>query len=99
MSVGPIRVSPNSFFERVFACPVAHGSEGGRAAQSSTEGWAWQVLGRARQSRAAPARAGQRMAEAGRVSAGHCRVERREQGKGWGSAEDRAKQRLGRAEQ
>ena len=35
MSVGPIPVSPNSFFERVFACPVAHGREGGRAAQSS----------------------------------------------------------------
>ena len=81
---------------------MAHGSEGGRAAQSSTEGWAWQVLGRARQSRAAPARAGHRRAEAGRVSAGHCRVERREQGKGCmgqGSADDRAKQRLGRTEQ
>ena len=99
MSVGPIRVSPNSFFERVFACPVAHGSEGGRAAQSSTEGWAWQVLGRARQSRAAPARAGQRMAEAGRVSAGHCRVERREQGKGWGRAAQRTEQSRGWAGQ
>ena len=99
MPVGPIPVSSNSFFERVFACPVAHGREGGRAAQSSAEGWAWQVLGRARQSRAAPARAGQRMAEAGRVSAGHCRVERREQGKGWGRAAQRTEQSRGWAGQ
>ena len=102
MSVEPISVFSNSFFERVFACPVAHGREGDRAAQSSAEAWAWQVLGWARQSRAAPASAGQRRAEAGPNSAGHYRVERRRQGKGWGmqgSAEDRAKQRLGRAKQ
>ena len=99
MSVEPISVFSNSFFERVFACPVAHGREGGRAAQSSAEGWAWQGLGRARQSRAAPARAGQRMAEAGRVSAGHCRVERREQGKGWGRAAQRTEQSRGWAGQ
>ena len=69
MSVEPISVFSNSFFECVFACPVAHGSEGGRAAQSSTEGWAWQVLGRARQSRAAERaeldRAGQGKGSAG----------------------------------
>ena len=99
MSVGAIPVSSNSFFERVFACPVAHGREGGRAAQSSAEGWAWQVLGRARQSRAAPASAGQRRAEAGPVSAGHCRVERRGQGKGWGRAAQRTEQSRGWAGQ
>ena len=68
MSVELISVFSNSFFERVFACPVAHGREGGRAVQSSAEGWAWQVLGRARQSRAALASAGQHSAEAGPVS-------------------------------
>ena len=97
MSVEPISVFSNSFFERVFACPVAHGREGDKAAQSSAEGWAWQVLGRARQSRAAPASAGQRRAEAGPVSAGHCRVERRGQGKGWGRAAQRTEQSRGLA--
>ena len=99
MSVEPISVFSNSFFERVFACPVAHGREGDRAAQSSAEGWAWQVLGRARQSRAAPASAGQHRAEAGPVSAGHCRVERRGQGKGWGRAAQRTEQSRGWAAQ
>ena len=97
MSVEPIL--KNSFFERVFACPVAHGREGDRAAQSSAEGSAWQGLGWARQSRAAPASAGQRRAEAGPVSAEHCRVEHRGHGKGWGRAAQRTEQSRGWAGQ
>ena len=77
---------------------MPHGAWQGRA-QSSAEGWAWQVLGRARQSRAAPASAGQRRAEAGPVSAGHCRVRRRGQGKGWGRAAQRTEQSRGWAGQ
>ena len=99
MSVGPIPVSSNSFFERVFACPVAQGRGGGRAAQSTAEGWAWQVLGRARQGKAKQGSAGQGRAAQSRGWALQGRAQRRRQRLGQGSAEDRAKQRLGRAKQ
>ena len=101
MSVEPISVFSNCFFERVFACPRGawQGRGQGSAEQRRGLGMAGAEQGRARQSRAAPASAGQHRAEAGPVSAGHCRVERRRQGKGWGRAAQRTEQSRGWAGQ